>query len=201
MRGSSKRRPLRRAILMLLHDTQSSSLQPPIEFRHEIAVAGGDDRRFWLGTCACPFGSNDQRDEAIPLSGHCFYESRALGVILQRLPKLADRAPDTVVGIQENTLSPNPGNDFVPGDNLVLVLNEQDKYLQGDTLQLQDVTAAAQPPGTEVKLITIAEPDRLVFFDWGRTHSTPPWVGESYNTPETIHVNAKKWFHLARHKT
>jgi hypothetical protein len=31
----------------------------------------------------------------------------------------------------------------------------------------------------------------LVFFDWGGSHSTPPWVGESYNTPGTIHLNAK----------
>jgi hypothetical protein len=72
------------------------------------------------------------------------------------------------------------------------VLNEQDKYLQGDTLQLQDVTAAAQPPETEVKLITIAEPDRLVFSDWGGSHSRPPWwVGEFYNTSGPTHVNAK----------
>jgi hypothetical protein len=59
------------------------------------------------------------------------YESRALGVILQRLPKLPDRAPDAVVGIEENTFAPNPRDDFVAGDSLVLVLNEQDKYLQG----------------------------------------------------------------------
>ena len=130
------------------------------------------------------------------------YESRALGVILQRLPKLPDRAPDAVVGIEENTFAPNPRDDFIPGDNLVLVLNEQDKYLQGDTLQLQDVPAAAQPPETEVKLITIAEPDRLVFSDWGGSHSTPPLVGgrilqHIWNHPG----KCKEWFHLARHKT
>jgi hypothetical protein len=102
------------------------------------------------------------------------YKSRASGVVLQRLPKLPDGAPDAVVGIQVNTLAPNPGDDSGPGDNLVLVLNKQDKYLQRDTFQLQDVTAAAQPPETEVKLITIAEPDRLVFSAWGGSHSTPP---------------------------
>jgi hypothetical protein len=130
MRGSSKRRPLRRAILMLLHDTQSSSLQPPIEFRHEIAVAGGDDRRFWLGTCVCLFGSNNRRDEAIPTPGHGLYEPWCLGVILQDLTKLADRAPDTVVGIQENALAPNPGNDLIPGNNLVPVLKQKENDLE-----------------------------------------------------------------------
>ena len=86
---------------------------------------------------------SDRRDEAIPLSGDCLYESWALGVILQRLTKLPDRAPDAVVGIEENTFAPNPRDDFVPGDNPVLVLNQQDKYLQRDALQLQDMTAAA----------------------------------------------------------
>jgi hypothetical protein len=82
------------------------------------------------------------------------------------------------------------------------VLNEQDKYLQGDTLQLQDVTAAAQPPGTEVKLIAIAEPDRLMFFDWGGSHSTPPLVGGRILQHTRNHpCKCKEWFHLARHKT
>jgi hypothetical protein len=63
------------------------------------------------------------------------------------------------------------------------VLNEQDKYLQGDTLQLQDMTAAAQPSETEVKLITIAEPDRLVFSDWGGSHRHTPIGGwENFTT-------------------
>ena len=74
---------------------------------------------------------SDRHNEAIPLSGDCLYESRALGVILQRLPKLPDCPPDAIVGVEENTFAPNPRDDFVPADNLVLVLNEQDKYLQG----------------------------------------------------------------------
>ena len=57
------------------------------------------------------------------------------------------------------------------------MLNEQDKDLQRDALQLQDMTAAAQPPGAEVKLIIFAEPDRLLLSDWGGNHGTPPFVG------------------------
>jgi hypothetical protein len=70
------------------------------------------------------------------------YESWIVGVILQRLTKFPDRAPDAVVGIEENTFAPNPRDDFVTGDNLVPVLKKQDKYLQWDALQLQDTTAA-----------------------------------------------------------
>jgi hypothetical protein len=64
------------------------------------------------------------------------------------------------------------------------------------------VTAAAQPPGTEVKLITIAEPDRLAFSDWGGSHSTPPLVGGRILQHIRNHPRkCKESFHLARHKT
>ena len=144
----------------------------------------------------------DQRDEAIPLSGHCLYESRGLGVILQDLTKLPDRAPDAVVGIEENTLAPNPRDDFVPGNNLVPVLKQQEKDLQRDTLQLQHMTAAAQPPGTEVKLITFAEPDRLLLLRLARKPwHTPHGSGRILHHIRKHRRKCKAWFHLARHKT
>jgi hypothetical protein len=102
------------------------------------------------------------------------YESRGLGVILKDLTKLADRAPDTVVGIQKNTLAPYPGNDLIPGNNLVPVFKQKEKDLERDALQLQYMTAAAQPSGTQIKLIAFAEPDRLVHSNWLGRHSTHP---------------------------
>jgi hypothetical protein len=89
-----------------------------------------------------------------------------VGVILQRLPKLPDRSPDAVVCIEKDTLTPNPRDDFVPGDNLVLLLNKQDKNLQRDALQFEDVTAAGQPPGTGSSS-SFAEPDRSLLSDLG----------------------------------
>ena len=61
------------------------------------------------------FGSNNRCDEAISLPGHGLYESWGLGVILQRLTKLADRTPDAVVGIEENILGPKSARRFGPG--------------------------------------------------------------------------------------
>ena len=89
-------------------------------------------------------------------------------------------------------MAPNPRDDLVPGDNLVPVLKEQDKHLQGDALQLQDMIAAAQPPGTKVKLIIFAEPDRLRALGLGWKPRHPHWwVGGFYNTSETTDVSAK----------
>ena len=127
MSASGIRCLLRRTILIWFHQTQSSGLQPVIEFRHEIPVAGGDSRCCWLGSLDCLLGSNDQGDEAISLPGHGLYESRGLGVTLQGLTKLTDRAPDTVVGVQESTIAPNPGNDLIPGNNLVSVFKQEEK--------------------------------------------------------------------------
>src|SRR6202041_2276015 len=129
------------------------------EFRHEIPVAGGNTRCLWFGSCAWFFGRNNQRDEAISLPGHGLYEPWGLGVILQDLAKLADRTPDTVVGIQEDTLAPNPGNDLIPGNNLVPVFKQQEKDLERDTLELQHMTATAAPPRPRVTLLVLAAPD------------------------------------------
>jgi hypothetical protein len=41
-----------------------------------------------------------------------------------------DRAPDTVVGIQENTRAPNSGNDLIPSNNLVSVFKQEEKDLE-----------------------------------------------------------------------
>jgi hypothetical protein len=104
-------------------------LQPAIEFRREIPVAGGDGRWIRLASLptACFRGIYDGCDEAISLPGYCLYESRGLGIILQHLTQFADCTPDAVVSIQKNSAAPNPGNDLVPSDNLVSALKEKDK--------------------------------------------------------------------------
>jgi hypothetical protein len=57
------------------------------------------------------------------------------------------------------------------------VFKQEEKNLERDALQLQDMIAAAQSPGTKVKLITFAEPDRLRHLDWGESHDAPPLPG------------------------
>jgi hypothetical protein len=102
------------------------------------------------------------------------YQAWALGVIFQCLTELPDRASNAVVGVEENIFAPNPRDDFIPGDNLAPVLNEQDKYLQGNALQLYDAGAATQFPEMKVKLITFAEPDRFLHKCWVGSHRAPP---------------------------
>ena len=147
MSGSAIPCRLCRTILVWFHQTQSSGLHPVIEFRHEIPVAGWDSRCCWLGSYDCLFGSNDQGDEAISLPGHGLYESRGLGVILQDLTKLADRAPDTVVSVEESALAPHPGNDLIPGNNLVSMFKQEEKDLERDALQLQRMNATVSLRG------------------------------------------------------
>ena len=47
-----------------------------------------------------------------------------------------------------------------------LVLKQQNKYLQRDTLQLQHMPATAQPTRTKIELEVFAEPDRLLELQW-----------------------------------
>ena len=94
------------------------------------------------------------------------------------------------------------GDDFVAGENFILMFNEQDKDFQRDALELQDVTPAAQPPGTEVKFIIVGESDRLLLSDWGGSHGTPPFVGgRILQHIRNRQRKRKSWLHLARHKT
>jgi hypothetical protein len=51
---------------------------------------------------------------------------------------------------------------LIPGNNLVPVFKQQEKDLERDTLKLQHMTATAEPPRTQVNLVALAEPDRLL---------------------------------------
>jgi hypothetical protein len=106
--------------------------------------------------------TNDWRYEAIALPGHSLDEPWSLGVVLQSLTQLSDGAPDTVVGVEENVFAPNAGDDFVASDSLAPVFDQHNQDLQRDTFQLDQTTAAAQPPDAYVKLEVVAEPDRFL---------------------------------------
>jgi len=105
------------------------------------------------------FGRYDRSNEAISLSGHCLYEMRGVGIIFQHLTQLPNSAPNAVVGIEKGTFAPNFGDDFVSGNNVARAIEQQDKYLQRDTLELQQMSAVTQSPGGKLKLITFPEPD------------------------------------------
>ena len=78
-----------------------------------------------------------------PLSGYGLYEFRLLGVVFQNLTNLADCAPDAVVRVQKDICPPYPGDDFLTSNDLALALEQQQKNLQRNPLQLQHTPAAA----------------------------------------------------------
>jgi len=65
------------------------------------------------------------------------------------------------------------------------VLQQQDQDFQGDTFQLQDATAAAQSPGSQIELEVFTEPDRLRQSNGMGSHDTPGEVERFYTTLET----------------
>ena len=81
------------------------------------------------------FWIDDWRYEAVPLAGHCLYESRCVGVVLQDLTKLADRPPDAVIGVQEGAFAPDLGDNLIPSDNFARALEQQNQDFQWDTFQ------------------------------------------------------------------
>jgi hypothetical protein len=87
-------------------------------------------------------GRNNRRDEPISPSGYGLYESRLLRVIFQDLSNLADCAPDAVVCVQKDIGPPNPGHDFLTSNDLAWALEQQQKNLQRNPLQLQHTAAA-----------------------------------------------------------
>jgi len=54
------------------------------------------------------------------------------------------------------------------------VLKQKEKDLKRDALYLQNPTATAQPARTQVNLVALAEPDRLLQSDGVGGHRTPP---------------------------
>ncbi|NYF49821.1 hypothetical protein [Tunturiibacter gelidoferens] len=51
---------------------------------------------------------------------------------------------------------------MIPSNNLVPVFKQQEKDLERDTLKLQHMTTMAKPPRTQINLVALAEPDRLL---------------------------------------
>jgi hypothetical protein len=73
------------------------------------------------------------------------------------LANLPDGTPDAVVGIQENALSPNSGDNFLTSDNFARVLKQQEKNFKRNPLQLHYMSSAAQPAWTKIKREIFAE--------------------------------------------
>src|SRR5262249_32628581 len=113
---------------------------------------------------------NDRCNKAIPLAGNCLDKLRLFGIVLQDLANLADGAPDAVIGVEENSVTPNFSDNLLAGNNLAPVLKQKNQDLQRNTFQFEHMTVTAQPTGMDVKLELLAEPDWLLHFDWIGSH-------------------------------
>ena len=89
---------------------------------------------------------------------------------------------------------------MIPGNNLVLVLKQKEKNLEGDALQFQHMTATAQPPRTQVKLEAFTEPDRLLYSSWLGSHGTPHKSGMILHHNRKRRPKCKFLFYLEGHK-
>jgi hypothetical protein len=80
----------------------------------------------------------------------------------------------TVVGIEEDAVAPNSGDNLIAGNNLAPVLEQQDQDLERDALQLHHTIAASQPAGMHIKFEVVADPDRSLCFNWLESPMTHP---------------------------
>jgi len=98
---------------------------------------------------------------------------RLLGIVVQDLTYLADRAINAVIGIKKNALAPDFLNDLFPCGELASLLNQEEQNLRRDALQPEHTPAAAQFVSLEVEFEILTEPDRVVNFDRPRSHKNP----------------------------
>ena len=88
------------------------------------------------------FNSN-LRDEAVPLTNHGLNEARVPRIVTKDEAQLVNCCVNAVIGILESVLAPKPAINHVPADKLSVTLEQQDKQLHRDALELERVTGAA----------------------------------------------------------
>jgi hypothetical protein len=106
------------------------------------------------------------------VSASSFRTWRSLRIAPRKLLSVSGRTP----------WPPSLGNDLIPGNNLVPVLGQQEKDLERDTLKPQHMTATAEPPRTQVNLVALAEPERLLPLQLARKLWHTPWKLSDFTT-------------------
>src|SRR5260370_21955560 len=66
-------------------------------------------------------------EESISSLWNCLNVSRIVGVIVQRLPQLANRHPEAAVKINERIVRPEAASQFLPTDDFSGVFQERDE--------------------------------------------------------------------------
>jgi hypothetical protein len=91
-------------------------------------------------------------EEPIASLWNCLNEAGIVRVIVQRLPELANRHPETAVKIDERMVRPEAASKFVPANYLSGVLKERDQEPVGLLLELYAPAVLEQFPGGGVYL-------------------------------------------------
>ena len=92
------------------------------------------------------------RDEAIASSGYSLYEAWLFGIVPEGLTYLAYRGVDSVLGIEEDVIAPEPGDDFFARHQVPIPLYQEDEQLHGNALEFQQPAGAAQFKAGRVQL-------------------------------------------------
>jgi len=72
------------------------------------------------------FDVGDRCDEPVSFARHRLHKTRLVGIVLQRLPDLANRCIDPVFGIYKNIIAPETLNDLLPRDQVAVLFQQQD---------------------------------------------------------------------------
>lgn len=112
---------------------------------------------------------------------------------MKHLPDLTDSAIDTVVRIKKDALAPNSLNNFFAAYDLRALLNEQQKDLHRDALQLERTPVAGKLVGLKIDLEIVPELDRRLDsdgFGWQAALLQQPFMtGHRLGTGNPCHKN------------
>jgi len=82
--------------------------------------------RSWESAASSIFDVGDSCDEPVSFALHRLHKTRLVGIVLQRLPDLANRCIDPVFGIYKNVIAPETLNDLLPRDQVAVLFQQQD---------------------------------------------------------------------------
>jgi hypothetical protein len=112
--------------------------------------------------------------EPISSLGNCLNVSGIFGIIVQRLPKLANRHPEATVKINERIVTPEAVSKFLPTDEFSGVFQERDEEPMGLLLQPYASPVLQEFAGSGVYLKRTELIDNFGM----RLHTSPPNITE-----------------------
>jgi hypothetical protein len=87
----------------------------------------------------------NRSNEAVPAFGERFDESGVRRVIAERISKLREGNPETLVKIHKRIACPQPLAEFLAGDNLAMSLDEPEQQLERLVLDADFMSLSDQP--------------------------------------------------------